>query len=294
MKVDFHIHSTFSDGTRTPGELVLKGCSRHLTAMALTDHDTCDGARDFLDAVPPRPLMRVAGIELSVEPPASVEKFHLLGLGVDPDSPALASLIEKVRAGRDARNREILENFHRLGIAIGDEIFDYAKGGVLARPHFAQWLVDHRVAREWQVAFDTYLLASSPPETRCYASRWRPSSDEAFAAIHAAGGVAILAHPKELRRAWKFHGVDYAVAEEAIVELKERGLDGIEAFYGANTPEMDVAFTRLADRHGLLKSAGSDFHGMARKVMGRTVSRTFIAPLFERLGLSLPTEEDAP
>lgn len=294
MKVDFHVHSSFSDGTRTPGEIVLKACSRHLDALALTDHDTCGGVRDFLSAAAPRPLVRTAGIELSVAPPASVEKVHVLGLGVDPKSPALAALVEKVRAGRDARNREILANFRRLGIPIGDEIFSYAPGGVLARPHFARWLVDHHVEREWQVAFDKYLLASSPAETRCYASRYRPSVDEAFAAVHAAGGVCILAHPKELRRAWKFHGVDYGVAEGAVAELKAHGLDGLEAVYGANTPEMNVAFTQMADRHGLLKSAGSDFHGFKRKILGLDVSRDFAAPLFERLDLALPPEEVAP
>ena len=275
MIVDFHVHSTASDGTCTPSELAKK--AKGFAAIALTDHDNCDGL-DGWDGI--------AGIELSIEPGEGFDKFHLLGLGIDSENAELKAFLRRVLDGRNGRNARILENFRRLGIEM-ENIFTYAHGEVLARPHFARWLLEHGLVVRIKEAFEKYLLPDSPAETRCYEERWHPSQEEAFRVVHGAGGICVMAHPKYWRRDWKDTGCDFAAAERELAALKERGLDGVEALYQANTNEENVAFTRLATKIGLLKTAGSDFHGANKPTipLGMEVSESFIGPVLERLNL---------
>ena len=290
MKVDFHVHSTASDGTFTPAELAQKG--RSFAAIALTDQDNCDGLDEFLSCVSltsgreAASPFRIPGIELSIEPGEGFDKFHLLGLGIDPSNAGLKDFLRRVLDGRNARNEKILANFRRLGIEMPD-VEAYAHGEVLARPHFARWLVDHGQASDIKDAFAKYLLPDSPQATRCYEERWHPSQEDAFRTIHAAGGICVMAHPKYWRTEWKTTGPDYAAAERELAALKERGLDGVEALYQANTNEENVAFTRIATKLGYLKTAGSDFHGANKPTipLGMEVSEDFIAPVLERLDM---------
>ena len=165
-------------------------------------------------------------------------------------------------------------------------IYSYAHGEVLARPHFARWLMDHGYVSSVKEAFEKYLLPDSPRETRCYEERWHPSQEEAFRAIHEAGGLCVMAHPKYWRRDWKDAGCDFAAAERGLATLKEQGLDGVEALYQANTNEENIAFTRIATKLGYLMTAGSDFHGSNKPTipLGMEVSESFIMPFLERLG----------
>ena len=274
MTVDFHVHSTASDGTCMPEELTER--SRGFAAIALTDHDNCDGVAEFGG---------IAGIELSIEPGVGFDKFHLLGLGIDPENKELKLFLRRILEGRNARNARILDNFARIGIEIAaDDIAGYAHGEVLARPHFANWLIRHGYALDVPDAFRKYLLPESPKATRCYEERWHPTQEDSFRVIHGAGGLCVMAHPKYWRRNWKDIGPDYAAAERELAALKERGLDGVETLYQANTGEENVEFTRIATRLGYLKSAGSDFHGANKPQipLGMEVSEAFIAPLLER------------
>jgi len=309
MRVDFHVHSTASDGTSSPAEIAEK--AKDFAAIALTDHDNCDGVEEFVNGgkverwkgEKGEACRRVAGIELSIEPGEGFDKFHLLGLGIDPENAGLKAYLKRVLDGRNARNERIIENFRRLGIEmegfqISDfkseildcgshvsSIFSYAHGEVLARPHFARWLVDHGFATDVTTAFERYLLPDSPKETRCYEERWHPPQEESFRIVHEAGGVCVMAHPKYWRRAWKDAGPDFAAAERGLAALKEKGLDGVEALYQANTFEENLAFTRMARKLGYLLSAGSDFHGANKPQisLGVEVSEEFITPLLERL-----------
>jgi len=278
MLVDFHVHSQASDGTFSPTELAEK--SRHFEAIALTDHDNCDGVEEFLAADGCR---KVAGIELSIEAGEGFDKFHLLGLGIDPKDAGLNALLERVLVGRNERNERIIARFLKLGIDLGGEIFSYAHGKVLARPHFANWLVDHGYAKDKYEAFDHYLVPDAPE--CCYEERWHPTQEEAFAAVHGAGGICVMAHPKFWCDTWKDFGCDFAAAERELRALRDRGLDGVEALYQANTPEENAEFTRIATSLGYLKTAGSDFHGTNKpKIpLGMEVKREFIAPTLARL-----------
>ena len=288
MIVDFHCHSTASDGTFAPREIAERAQAGGFRALALTDHDNCDGVRELLaaaDAARARGTTLVPGIELSIDPGKGFHRFHLLGLGIDPDNVALKAFLKKILDGRNARNARILDNFRRLGIDMGAEIHSYAHGEVLARPHFGRWLVDHGYVASVKEAFEKYLADDAPAATRCYEERFHPSQEEAFRVVHGAGGLCVMAHPKYWRRHWKDAGVEYALAARELARLKEAGLDGVEALYQANTPEENVEFVRIADRLGFLKTAGSDFHGGNKPTipLGMQVTESFIAPLLERL-----------
>ena len=286
MIVDFHCHSTASDGTLAPEELAEAASS--FTAFSLTDHDNCDGVAACARAADEKGVKFVSGIELSIEPGEGFDKFHLLGFGFDPDNGELKSFLKKVLDGRNERNRRILENFAAIGIEIEfDDINSYANGDVLARPHFARWLMNHGFSTGVAEAFNKYLLPDSPKETRCYEERFHPSQEDAFGVIHRAGGVAVMAHPKYWRREWREKGVDLAAAEKELSRLKEVGLDGVEALYQANSPGENVDFVRLATKLGYLKTAGSDFHGSNKPTieLGMEVSENYIAPFLERLNL---------
>ena len=286
MIVDFHCHSTASDGTLPPEELA--DAARSFYAFSLTDHDNCDGVADCERAAAEKGVRFVPGIELSIEPGEGFDKFHLLAFGFDPDNGELKSFLRKVLDGRNGRNRRILENFASMGIEMeSDDINSYANGDVLARPHFARWLVNHGFSSSVADAFNKYLLPDSPKETRCYEERFHPSQEDAFGVIHRAGGIAVMAHPKYWRREWRETGVDIAAAEKELSRLKEAGLDGVEALYQANTPGENVDFVRIASKLGYLKTAGSDFHGSNKPTvdLGMEVTENYIAPFLERLNL---------
>jgi hypothetical protein len=280
MRVDFHVHSTASDGTFAPAEIAAMAARGGCAAVALTDHDNCDGIAEFASSG--EQVAKVAGVELSIEPGKGFDKFHLLALGVDTGNAELKALLGRIRTGRNERNMRILENFRRIGIP---DIAPEPHGEVLARPHFANWLCGHGYAASIKEAFEKYLLPESPPETRCYEERIRPSQEEAFAAVHAAGGLCVMAHPRFWRRGWKVSGPEYADAERELACLKEKGLDGLEAHYQANAPGENHAFEMIATRLGLLKTAGSDFHGAHKPTisLGMEVSDAFIAPFLERV-----------
>ena len=280
--IDLHVHSTASDGTCSPKELAERGSGFLL--MALTDHDNCDGVEEFLAAghdTAADGRVRLAGIELSVEPGEGYGKFHLLGLGVDPLDSGLKRFLRRVLEGRNDRNAQIVARFGEIGIRIpAEEIAGYAHGEVLARPHFARWLVDHGYAADIKSAFGEYLTPSSPAATNCYVSRYHPDPGEAFDMIHAAGGVAVMAHPRYWTK-------DPALLRSGLARLKDRGLDGIEAIYQANAPDETIDHLRAAKELDLCMTAGSDFHGANKPeiTLGMAVDdeRTFIAPFLARL-----------
>ena len=288
MIVDFHCHSTASDGTFAPREIAEQARAGGFRVLALTDHDNCDGVKELVSSsTSASSLHLIPGIELSIDPGKGFDRFHLLGIGIDPDNAELKAFLKKILDGRNARNARILANFRRLGIEMGDEIHSYAHGEVLARPHFGRWLMDHGYVASVKEAFDKYLSDDAPAATRCYEERYHPSQEEAFRIVHGAGGLCVMAHPKYWRRHWKDAGPEYADAAHELARLKEAGLDGVEALYQANTPEENVEFVRIANKLGYLKTAGSDFHGRNKPTipLGMEVSEDYIAPFLAALDL---------
>ena len=275
--IDFHVHSTASDGTVPPEELAAR--SRDFTAMALTDHDNCDGCARFLAECERLGVKgrRLAGIELNVEPGEGYGEFHMLGLGIDPNAPCLAEFLDEIRAGRDERNAKMIAKLNGLGIPItAEEVGKYANGKIVARPHFARVLVEKGFAESVADAFVRYVAVGAP----AYVTRYRPAQACAIDVIHRAGGVAVMAHP----RYWTSDAADL---KAGLARLKDLGLDGMEAEYQANTTEETLLHLRTAYALGLAVTAGSDFHGTNKPTitLGMTVAdeEAFLAPFWEAL-----------
>ena len=275
--IDFHVHSTASDGTVPPEELAERG--RDFTAMALTDHDNCDGCARFLAACERLGVTgrRLAGIELNVEPGAGNGEFHMLGLGIDPAAPCLADFLEEIRAGRNERNAKMLAKLNGLGIPIAaEEVGKYANGKIVARPHFARVIVEKGFAESVADAFARYVGVGAS----AYVTRYRPAQARAIDVIHRAGGVAVMAHP----RYWTS---DPDTLKAGLAHLKDLGLDGVEAEYQANAPEETILHLRTAYALGLAVTAGSDFHGANKPAitLGMAVAdeEAFLAPFWDAL-----------
>ena len=274
--IDFHCHSTCSDGTLTPEELAERG--RSFTAFAITDHDTLDGAERFLAASKGDGMMRLAGLELALASEDGYGKFHLLGLGVDPASPQLNAMLEEIRQGRVERNRKMVARLAELGYPIEmDELLKYANGRIIARPHFARVLMDHGWVKSVSEAFNGLLDDGAP----AYVPRWSPSQSAAIEAVHAAGGVAVMAHP----RYWT---QDSVALRAGLRRLKEIGLDGIEAIYQANEPGETIEHLRAAHELDLIVTAGSDFHGANKPDIHLGMDVAGEAEILEALLMKLP------
>jgi predicted metal-dependent phosphoesterase TrpH len=258
MLCDLHTHSTASDGTESPAEVVRLARRAGLAALALTDHDTFDGIPEALDAGRKQGVRIVVGTELSL--PHDTGSFHMIALGVDPGNARIRDVAGRLRDARGPRNRAMVEKLNALGIDVTLAEVEEEAGGpdqVVSRPHIARVLLRKGVVREFQEAFDRYLGRGAA----AYVERERVGFDECVAATRDAGGATILCHPFTLG----FGVPGLPEDEERFVEwlrgLAARGLDAMEVRYGSYSPKQERFFTAAAERAGLLPSGGSDFHG---------------------------------
>src|SRR5438874_8269968 len=193
--VDLHCHSTASDGTFPPREVVRLAKQSNLSALALTDHDTVAGCTDASDEAKKFGIDFLCGIEISAEYPHP-GTMHILGYGVDPASPHLKNLTETLIAGRDDRNPRIVAKLNELGVAVTmKEWEDQAQGTVLGRPHLAAVLMRKGYVSSIKQAFDKYIGQGAP----AYFDKERLTPKQALERIRAARGLAVLAHPIQLR-----------------------------------------------------------------------------------------------
>ena len=256
-RIDLHCHSTASDGTLTPAELVRAGAAAGLDVMAITDHDTTGGWQAAAEARP-EGLRLVRGAELSCRWHGADDwpiALHLLAYLFDPTEPRLAADLARLRTDREQRAERIVAKLSADGVPITwDEVFGYAAGGSVGRPHIAQALIR------------AGLVATT---TEAFASRWLgaryfvPKSDldvfEAVRAVQAAGGVTVFAHPRATSRG-------RVVPDRLIVELAEAGLFGLEADHEDHSPAERAHVRALADDLGLVVTGSSDFHGTHKTV----------------------------
>ena len=247
--IDLHTHTTHSDGSATPFELVELAIRNGASAVAITDHDTVAGLKEGRAASNQLGIEFINGLELSAE--YSPGTMHILGYYIDDQHKGLAGKLEELRAARDARNPEIASRLHALGVDVQyAEVADLAGNEVVGRPHFARVLVDRGHAASIQDAFNRFLAKGAA----AYVEKKRLSPAESIALIHSAGGVAVLAHPYQLK-------LPSDALELLIGELVEMGLDGIEAIYSRHSPGDCDRYSKLARRYGLLLTGGSDYHG---------------------------------
>lgn len=249
--VDLHCHSTASDGTLAPSELVKLARDSGLSALSLTDHDTVAGIGEAASAARSHGIDFISGIEISAEFP-SPGTLHILGYGIDPQNPSLKSLTETLIAGRDNRNPRIIEKLNALGVAVTmQEWQDEAGGGVVGRPHLAAVLLRKGYVTSVKQAFDKYIGQGAP----AYADKERLAPRRALELIHESGGLPVLAHPVQLRCS------NDAQLELTVKSLVDLGLRGIEVLHSDHTPADIERMNHLADRFSLLRTGGSDFHG---------------------------------
>lgn len=258
--IDLHVHSTASDGTCSPAGLASLAAETGLTALALTDHDTVSGVLEARRACSRLGIRLIPGIELEVE--SSRGDFHVLGLGLTEAPKRIEKTLQELKRRRHVRNLGIVKKMRDDGVEVDlGRVGTFSNGKVLGRPHFARFLVQQGVANSVQDAFDRYLGRNK----RYYLPIEHLSVEECAGIIRSAGGRTVLAHPRTL-------GLTITELERQIPDWKERGIEGIEAFHPNAALDFCLALEELARRHGLLVSAGSDFHGLARtdRMLGHT------------------------
>ena len=255
--IDLHCHSTASDGSLTPGQLLQAAAKIHLKALALTDHDTIDGLAEFRDAGQDCAVEAVPGIELAAaEAEKPLRSYHIVGLFLDGDDTRMRTLLSDVIRWRNERNVQIIAKLSAMGYEITlEDALAQSGGGVLGRPHIASALALKGYVSDVRKAFEL-LLASGKP---AYVSRQLPTPAAAIAAIHSMGGLAIWAHPFT-----RGHFTNQQMRRLA-VDLKDVGLDGIEAYYPLHTPTQTRLAIQMGKDFGLLVSGGSDYHGVRFK-----------------------------
>jgi predicted metal-dependent phosphoesterase TrpH len=249
MEADLHSHTTASDGTQSPRANVQMALDAGLGAIAITDHDTISGVAEALAAGSELGIVVVPGVEISTV--ANGHDIHILGYYMNIEDERFLQRLASLRETRDTRNEMIIARLQELGIEITmEEVLKEVanvkrKGDTVGRPHIAAVLLNKGYVSTITEAFDRYLASGAA----AYANPPRIEPATAIAWIHDAGGRAVLAHP----------GIYH---DDALVEaITAQGLDGIEVYHADHSPEDEERYRLLAQRKGLLMTAGSDFHG---------------------------------
>lgn len=256
---DLQIQSTASDGKHTPREIVQMARDGKLGVIALTDHDTIDGIQEALLAGSEFGVRVISGIEISVEEHGA----HILGFGVDHNSPELRSYCEEAKKKRIQGAQKMLENLKNAGFVVEwSDVTQEARGGVVARPHISRAILNRTENKEKLGGISTvhdFIEKHLGNDSPYYVKRSHVSAKDAIRLIHGSGGVAAWSHP-----AIHFQG-DYEGLEKFLEELISWDIDGIETFTPSHN-EDDVEFVQgLAVKYNLLKTAGSDFHERAQE-----------------------------
>jgi len=255
LDYDLHCHSTFSDGTLTPTQLVTRAAGREVKVLALTDHDDVAGLAEAAQAAAVFGIEFINGVEISV----SWRSFtlHILGLHIDPHHPALAEGLHGIRSGRRQRAELMSESLARCGIGgVLEGAYRYAANpDIIGRTHFARYLVEAGHCKDVGSVFKRYLVKGKPG----YVPHQWASLEDAISWIRGAGGIAVMAHPGRYTAGRKAMGKSTLI--ELLEEFVELGGRGIEVVSGSHTPPQYAEFARYAKEFGLLSSCGSDFHG---------------------------------
>jgi predicted metal-dependent phosphoesterase TrpH len=282
--VDLHCHSTASDGTLPPADVVRLAKQSGLVGLALTDHDTIGGIEEAAAEAQRIGLVFLPGIEISCEypPPGTM---HILGYGIDPTSPTLRDLTRRLLEGRDNRNPRIIQKLNELGVSITmREVEEEAKATAadhrkpIGRPHIAAVLLRKGYVSSIKQAFDKYLAQGGA----AYFDKERLTMREAMDLVRQSGGMPVLAHPVQLRTE------NDAQLDRVVKDLVDLGLVGLEVIHSDHDATLVERYTRLASTYGLLKTGGSDFHGTNKKDIrlgianGRRIPREFLDRLLER------------
>lgn len=265
-EIDLHIHTTESDGTETPREVVRLAKALGLRAVAVTDHDTAAGWPEAAAEGERLGVEVVPGIEISTTFRGPV---HILGYYIDPHSAELEPVLDWVLHDRDARNRKMAEHMAADGLPVDYDAMRERFGAAIGRPHFAELLVELGLAESVKDAFDRYVEKGQ----RYYEPRHFLSLERSIAIIRRSGGVPVLAHPFQYR-------LDDAGLRELIAYAKDCGLEGMECRYSGYDEGQTAYLLALAAEYGLCPTGGSDFHGAVKPhiALGTGIGGTLAVP----------------
>lgn len=247
MFADLHLHTNFSDGTFTPEELATRAAEQRLTAVALTDHDTVAGCPRMAEACEQQGVEFIPGAELTADHLG--KEVHILGYWLDIGSPVLLSRLAGFQAIRTQRIRDMVYKLNRRGVPLTAEaVFQIAQCLSPGRPHVARALVEGGFCKTFDDAFERYLKKGRAG----WVPKARMETRTAIDIIHAAGGVAVLAHPGLYRD------------DSIIPEIADDELDGLECWHTKHSADASSGYAKQAAELGLVATGGSDCHGMAK------------------------------
>ena len=248
--VDLHIHTSASDGTHTPEEIVNLAQKQGLKAIAITDHDTIEGNEEAIKAGTKVGLEVIPGVEISVD--WDKRPIHILGYYINWRNEKFASELQNLIKFREERNPQIIEKLNSLGLTISyDDVRMAAGEGTIGRPHFAQVIIEKGYVKNGDEAFRKYLQRGAP----AYVDKKRLTPQKGIQLIKHAGGIAVLAHP------FTIEGINNEEMEQFILHFKDIGIDGVEVFYSGHSAEQTLQLQAIAKKHNLLMTGGTDFHG---------------------------------
>lgn len=247
--IDLHIHTTASDGTFSPKEVVEMALERNLSVIAITDHDTVAGVEEAMEASEGNEITVVPGVEISCL--YSGREIHMLGLFLDWKKSEFLEHMEEMRREREDRNKKMIEKMQETGIPVTKEKLQFGEPDtVITRAHFARFLEQEGMVKKKDEAFKKYIGEGCP----YYLPRRYIPYEKAIDWIKEAGGLAILAHPY-------LYGFKEPKIRQMLLDLKEAGLDGLEAYHSSVNNGQSNLLREYAKEYGLLVSGGSDFHG---------------------------------
>ena len=259
--VDLHTHTTASDGTFSPSELVAYAIEKKLSALAITDHDTIAGLKEAFAAASNSNLELIPGIEFSTE--YKGKDIHIVGLNIDYDNPFFVEKLERFIDSRDVRNEKMCHLLTEKGLPVTlDELKERFPDSVITRAHFARYLLEQGYITQLETAFTKYIGDNGP----CYVAREKVNPVQAIRLILEAGGIPVLAHPILYKLPTK-------ELDELVAYLSKNGLIGIEAIYSTYNRADEACIRQLAKKYNLHVSGGSDFHGKNKPYIDLGVGR---------------------
>ncbi len=246
--VDLHVHTTASDGSMSPVELVRHASEKGLSAIAITDHDTMEGIEDAMEEGKKCGIEVIPGVEISAD---FKPEMHILGYFFGTTYLGIRDTLRSLRRNREERNPKIIKRLNELGFDISmEDVEAEMMGDVMGRPHIAKVLLRKGYVKSFQEAFEKYLADGKP----AYFKKAKLSPLEAIREINEAGGIPVLAHPI-------FLSMNLPELDRFLGELVGMGIKGIEAYYVENKGDDTGNLLRLAMKHNLLVTGGSDYHG---------------------------------
>ena len=259
--VDLHVHSTASDGTYTPSELVEYAVQKGLSAFALTDHDTISGLKEAVQAAKSYSIEVIPGIEFSTE--YNGKDIHILGLAIEYQDPFFTQKLEQFIDSRDLRNEKMCRLLTEQGMEITfSQLKERFPNSVITRAHFARFMLEQKYIPKIETAFEKYIGDHGP----CYVPREKVNPVQAIKLIREAKGIPVLAHPP-------LYKLPPKELDELVAHLAKHGLLGIEAIYSTYNRAAESQMRLLAKRYQLAISGGSDFHGKNKPYIDLGIGR---------------------